>query len=112
MTADEVAEQIKNAIISSEKRVVMNYLISQASFFSLPIVNPIVGFLVEKVFEIAVKYGELLAYGLYIDHVTAEQAAKFADLELKKQNLKTDEEKAANEKAIIDAARALIKFSH
>lgn len=86
---------------------VMKYLISRFVFFSLPIINPIMGYLVGKILEYAFQYTELGIYFIYVDaHINAEKK-DYLDASQKYQSEPTEE----NKKALMDASRNLIRFN-
>ena len=114
MSADSVINLIKNTLAKAGSKAVMQHLVSQASFFSWPIVNPIIGFFVGYVVEILLEKTELGSFFIYADIITAKQASDFEKQAQKNKEIQengTPEEKAKSEQELIDAARNLIKYS-
>lgn len=113
-SADDFISELKDAAIDLGVSGVMAYLTLQAPFTRAPIVNKLIEAIVRKVLEIAVKYTELGAYFVYVDHYTAQQAKEFkeasAALEAAKK-LGNADEIAKAKQAKIDMARKLIKLA-
>lgn len=117
---DEYVELLKSTALSLGKQEVLPLLLSQlpsalTSGFIGTLLNPIFGFLVGKVLEIAIRETEIGAFFLYIDLRTSAQGREFekaARENLLKQKTGTPSEKAAAEKELKDAFRAFIKFTN
>ena len=115
MTTDDLIEALKSTLIRAGTQGVMQYLVALSSFFALPIVGPLMSQLVTYILGIAIRYTELGAYFVYTDMFTSAQGKKFQDAAIKNQEAQksgTNEEKKQSEADLINAARALIKFSH
>lgn len=114
MTRDQYVEILKSAALSAGKKMVMSYLVTRVPFFALPIVNPILGFVVGSILEIAIRETEMGAFFLYIDLRTSAQGRAFEKAALKNYEVQkngTPQEKADAEKELIDSFRTLVKFT-
>ena len=115
MTRDEYAELMKSAALSAGAKGVMTYLASQSSFFTLPIVNPIVSFIVQTVIRIALEKGEMGAFFFYIDMRTSAQGRAFEQAAIRNREAQqkgTNEEKRIAESNLIQSFRALARFTN
>ena len=97
------------------KRLVFDFIVSKVPFLGNFIFGPILGAVIGKILEIAIKYTEMGAFFLYIDLRTSAQGrafekAAFANVNAQKSN---DAKVRANaEKELIDSFRAFIKFTN
>jgi hypothetical protein len=115
MNRQEYADLIKNAALSAGKKLVVNYIVQKIPFFGLTFVNPILGFFVGQVLEIAIMKTEIGAFFLFIDMRTSQQGRDFQSAALNNfqvQKTGTPEEKKNAEMALIDSFRALAKFTN
>lgn len=117
---DEYVELLKSTALSLGKQEILPLLLSQlpagmtTGFFGA-ILNPIYGFIVGTVLEIAIRETEIGAFFLYIDLRTSAQGRDFekaARENLLKQKAGTPEEKAKAEKELIDAFKAFVKITN
>lgn len=116
---DEYVELLKSAALSMGKKAVMEYLRAHlpklfAGFLG-KIANPIIGYLVGVVLEIAVRETEMGLFFLYVDLRTSAQGKDFekqmrANLEAQKTGDLAKIAKA--EKELIDAFKAFVKFTN
>jgi hypothetical protein len=93
----------------------MQFLVAKIPFLALPIINPIVGFIVGYVLQIAIKQTEMGAFFLYIDTRTNKQGVAFMESAIKNriaQQSGTAEEKINAEKNLIDSFRSFVKFTN
>lgn len=113
MNREQYAELMRSTALQAGSRSVMAYLASQSSFFTLPIVNPVVGFFVSTIIRIALERGELALFFYYIDMRVSRQGREFEEAAVKNleaQKNGTDEEKKIAEKNLVDKFRALTRF--
>lgn len=93
----------------------MQFLVAKLPFLALPIINPIVGFVVGYILEVAIRQTEMGAFFLYIDTRTNKQGVAFMDAATRNriaQQSGSPEEISHAEKNLIDTFRAFIKFSN
>lgn len=117
---DAYVEFLKTTALSIGKKAVLQFLIPQLPKFLTTgllgtLFSPLLGFLVGKILEIAIRETEIGAFFLYIDLRTSAQGRDFeaaAKANLEKQKNGTPAEKAKAEKDLIDAFRALAKFTN
>lgn len=115
MSRAEYAEAIKSAALKMGDKLVMNYLASQFSWISLPLVNPIVAFIVSLILKIAIKETEFGLFFTYIDLRTQSQSKDFEAAVLRNSIIQkngTAQEKANAEAELVKAFRAFIKFTN
>ena len=115
MNHQQYADIIKSAALSAGKKAVMSYIVTAVPFFALPIINPILGLVVNWVLTIAIDETEMGLFFMYIDFRTNLQGKEFeaAALEnFRAQTEGTEEEKINAEKNLIAKFRALAKFSN
>lgn len=117
---DEYAEFLKNTALSIGKEAVIKLLMAQlpkeltsgiVGFF----LNPLLGFLVGVILEIAIKQTEIGLFFLYIDLRTSAQGREFekmARANLEKQKNGTPAEKLKSEKELIVAFKAFAKLTN
>lgn len=119
-TRDEYVELLKSTALSIGKKQILPLLLKQlpaqlTSGFLGAILNPIFGFLVGKVLEIAIRETEIGAFFLYIDLRTSAQGRTFEEkmrTNVEKQKNGTPEEKAKAEKELVDAFKAFVKLTN
>jgi len=119
-TRDEYVEQLKSTFLSLGKQQVLKLLLAQlparlTSGFLGTLLNPILGFLVGKVLEIAIREAEIGAFFLYIDMRVKGQSKEFegkmaAHLEAQKSGDPVRIAKA--EKELKDAFKAFVKITN
>jgi hypothetical protein len=117
---DEYVELLKSTALSLGKREIMPLLLSQlpkalTTGFLGAVLSPVLGFIVGKVLEIAIRETEIGAFFLYIDLRTSAQGRDFekaARANLLKQQTGTPEEKAAAEKELISAFKSFVKLTN
>lgn len=117
---DEYVELLKSTALSMGKDAVLKLLLAQlpaklTSGFIGALLNPIFGFLVGKVLEIAIRETEIGAFFLYIDLRTSAQGKAFEaqmrnNLDAQKSG---DPAKIAKaEKELINAFKAFVKLTN
>jgi hypothetical protein len=112
---DEYVELIKSTALDLGQRFVMQYLVAKIPFLALPIVNPLVGFVVGWVLKIALRETEFGLFFLYIDTRTNKQGIAFVEAAVKNritQESGTVEERANAESELINSFRSFVKFAH
>jgi hypothetical protein len=75
--SETVDEILHLAIVEVGKKGVMMWLTSQSKFFAAPFINPIVGFIVGKILEVAFKYTSLGVYILKVNNRVDKEAVEF-----------------------------------
>jgi len=114
MTRQEYIDLIKSAFLTAGKKAVMGYLVDKIAFFSLPIVNPILSMIVEKILTILIQSAEMLAFFTYTDFRVAAQGKSFEAAALRNhiaQQGGSDDEKREAEKLLIDSLRSFIRIA-
>lgn len=114
-TRDQYAEIIKSAALSAGKKAVIASLKSRFPFFALPIVSPILGWIVTSVLTEAILQTEFGLFFSYIDMRTMQQGRDFEAAALanyRAQKFGTAQEKKNAEALLIDRFRALAKFTN
>lgn len=119
-TRDEYVELLKSTALSLGKQEVLPLLLAQlpsglTTGFVGSLFNPILGFIVGKALEIAIRETEIGAFFLYIDLRTSAQGREFekaARENLLKQQNGTPEERAAAEKELKSAFKAFVKLTN
>lgn len=117
---DEYVELLKSTALSMGKQAVLKILLPQlpaalTKGFVGALLNPLLGFLVGKALEIAIRETEIGAFFLYIDLRTSAQGKAFeaqmrANLEAQKSG---DPAKIAQaEKELINAFKAFVKLTN
>lgn len=117
---DQYVEQLKSTFLALGKQQVLKLLLAQlparlTTGFLGSLLNPIFGFLVGKILEIAIREAEIGAFFLYIDMRVKGQGKDFeakmgALIEAQKGG---DLEKIAKaEKELRDAFKAFIKITN
>lgn len=106
---DEYVELLKSTALSLGKKQILPLLLAQlpagmTTGFVGMLLNPIFGFIVGKVLEIAIRETEIGAFFLYIDLRTSAQGKEFE--EMMRKNL--DAQKSGNPAAIAKAEKELI----
>lgn len=117
---DAYVEFLKSTALAMGKKAVLTLLIPQlpkilTSGFLGAIFSPLLGFVVSKVLEIAIRETEIGMFFLYIDLRTSMQGRDFekaARANLEKQKTGSPEEKAKAEKELIDAFKAFVKLTN
>lgn len=119
MTRDEYVEQLKSTFLSLGKQQVLKLLLAQlpaklTSGFIGSLLNPILGFLVGKILEIAIREAEIGAFFLYIDMRVKGQGKDFdakiaANLEAQKSGDPVKIAKA--EKELLVAFKNFVKLT-
>lgn len=117
---DEYVELLKSAALSMAKKEILPLLLSQlpkglTSGFIGSIFNPILGFIVGKVLEIAIRETEIGLFFLYIDLRTSAQGREFekaARENLLKQKTGTPAEIANAERDLKNAFKAFVKLTN
>lgn len=115
MSRLEYAEAIKSAALKMGDKLVMDYLVAQIPFFSWPLINPIVGFIVTTILKIAIRETEFGLFFTYIDLRTQSQSKDFESAALRNaiiQKNGTKQEKANAEAELVKAFRAFVKFTN
>jgi putative Mn2+ efflux pump MntP len=117
---DEYVELLKSTALSLGKREIMPLLLSQlpkalTTGFLGAVLSPVLGFIVGKVLEIAIRETEIGAFFLYIDLRTSAQGRDFektmqANLDAQKNG--TPDQKAKAEKELKDAFKAFVKLTN
>ncbi len=119
-TRDAYVELLKSTALSMGKQAVLKLLIPQlpkwlVSGFVGSIITPIIGFIVGKALEIAIRETEMGMFFLYIDLRTSAQGRAFAEAAQKnfesRKNNASPEEIAKAEKELTDAFRSFVKFT-
>ncbi len=119
-TRDEYVEVIKSAALTAGKKTVLALLtarlpVALTTGFVGSLVNPLLGYLVGMILEIAIRETEIGLFFLYIDLRTSAQGRAFEKSArenfeaVKRGNL---EEMARAEKKLIDDFRAFAKFTN
>ena len=111
---DEYIETIKTAALNLGKRLVLEYLVKEFPLLGSRLLNPIVGYFVGVVLEIAIKKTELGVFFLFIDMRTSAQGRAFERSALANRQAQltgTEEEKRHAEEALIRDFRAFAKFN-
>lgn len=114
MNQQQYVDILKDSFVTAGKHLIMEYLLKKSMFWSLPIVNPIAGFVIGMILEIGIKKTELGAFFWFMDMRTSAQGREFTKAAFnnaKIQKSGTKEEKERAEKELIDKARPLIKFT-
>jgi hypothetical protein len=117
---DEYVELLKSTALSLGKKAVLNLLIPalpgwMTSGLIGTLLNPLFGYLVGMILELAIRETEIGMFFLYIDLRTSAQGREFektARANLEKQKNGTPAEKEKSEKELIDAFRAFVKFTN
>lgn len=117
---DEYVEFLKDTALSLGKKAVLEILLpalpSELTTGILgTLLTPLIGFLVGKILEIAIRETEIGLFFLYIDLRTSAQGRDFekmARANLEKQKNGTPQEIARAEKELVDAFRAFAKFTN
>lgn len=115
MNRDEYVETIKATALQMGSKLVMSWLVARAPFLALRVVNPVVGYVVSKILEIAIRETEFGAFYLYIDFRTSKQGRDFFESALKNQEIQnsgTPEEKANAEANLMARFRAFVRFTN
>lgn len=117
---DEYVELLKSTALSLGKEQVLKLLAAELPIglttgFVGSLLNPIFGFLVGKVLEIAIRETEIGAFFLYIDLRTSAQGREFEKVARRNQAAQqsgTPAEKAAAEKELVSAFKAFVKLTN
>jgi len=117
---DEYVELLKSTALSMGKDAVLKILLAQlpakmVTGFWGAMINPILGLLVQRTLEIAIRETAIGAFFLYIDMRTSAQGRDFekaAAHNVLVQLTGTEEEKARAEKELINRFRSLIKLTN
>jgi hypothetical protein len=115
VTRDEYVEMIKSAALTAGKKAVMQKLVAKIPFLSVPLINPIIGYIAGLVLETAIRETEMGLFFLYVDLRLNAQAKDFEAAALKNMKAQmsgSDDEKKIAEKELIDSFRAFVKFSN
>lgn len=117
---DEYVELLKSAALSMAKKEIMPLLLGQlpkvlTTGFLGTILTPVLGFIVGKVLEIAIRETEIGLFFLYIDLRTSAQGRDFektmqANLDAQKSGDPVRQAKA--EKELKDAFKAFVKLTN
>lgn len=117
---DQYVEQLKSTFLALGKQQVLPLLLAQlparlTTGFLGSLINPILGFLVGKILEIAIRETEIGAFFLFIDMRVKGQSKDFeakmaAHLEAQKSGDPARISKA--EKELRDAFKALVKITN
>lgn len=116
---DEYVELLKSTALSLGKKEILPILLAQlpaklTTGFLGAILNPILGFVVGKVLEIAIRETEIGLFFLYIDLRTSTQGRnfeKYMRANLDAQRNGTPDQKAKAEKELKDAFKAFVKLT-
>lgn len=106
---------IKTSFIKLAKDHAMKYLISQAVFFSWPVIGPLTALFIEKILTVVVNETETGIFFAYVDLRTARQSLIFSDMAMKNyqvQQTGTAKEKEDAEKDLIAAFDNFVKLNH
>lgn len=98
-----VKKAIKKKIVSS----LMALIVSKLPFLGLKFLNPIVGFLIEKIVEFIFEQTELAVAFMFIDMRTTLQGQNFTSAAIRYEKNKTPE----NEKLLNESLKALVNFN-
>lgn len=116
---DEYVELLKATFLSLGKKQILPLLLAQlpsgltTGFFGM-LLNPIFGFIVGKVLEIAIRETEIGAFFLYIDLRTSAQGREFEEVMRKNLEAQKGSDPAAKEKAereLIASFKNFVKFT-
>lgn len=102
MTHDEYVEILKSTLLRQAKKSILKVIFKKFSLLAWGPIGPLVGFVVEKVLEIAIYQSELAIYLLYTDFRVARQGKDFnkaleANLEAQKNGSPDDIKKAEDD---------------
>ncbi len=114
MTRQEYIDIIKSAFLTAGKKAVVGFLVEKFAFFSLPIVNPLLKMVVEKILTILIQNAEMLAFFTYTDFRVAQQGKAFEEAALKNhlaQQGGSDDEKKRAEELLITSLRTFVRIS-
>lgn len=112
MTRDEYIGLLKSIVLKAGKKAVIEYVVSRFAFFSLPIINPLLGLVVGKILEILIDKTEVAAFFLYIDFRTSLQGREFEKAALAYFEFKGDDKhKKVLEDQFIASFKLLAKFN-
>lgn len=120
-TRDQYVESLKDFALSMGKQQVLKLLLAQlpakiTTGFIGSLFNPLLGFIVGKALEIAIRETEIGMFFLYIDLRTSAQGRAFYDAAQKnldkQRGASTPEEKAKAEKELIDAFRSFVRLTN
>jgi hypothetical protein len=117
---DEYVELLKSTVLSLGKKQILPLLLAQlpagmTTGFVGMLLNPIFGFLVGKVLEIAIRETEIGAFFLYIDLRTSAQGREFEEVMRKNLEAQKGSDPVAKEKAekeLIVAFKAFAKLTN
>ena len=112
MTRDEYAALLKDAALTTGKRLVIEAIGKAVPFLGTSFFSPIVGWIVGKVLTIAIEQTEFGLFFLYIDLRTSSQGRDFEKAAQANQAAQkgTPDEKQKAEAHLIDALRRFARY--
>lgn len=113
LSASQYIDAILEAGISAFSKLTIAWIKTAVPFFNLPIISQLTDMVVNKIFEIGLKYTEMGAYFLLVDLTVSKQSKDFEAATIANYKIRqtgTTEEKQNAEQDLIDKARIFIKF--
>jgi hypothetical protein len=110
-THAEYVEALKSSAISTGKKVLIGAVSKKLPFLFLPVLGPIVSFLLGKVVEILVQETEFAIYFKYIDLRVDKQGREFSEAAMRNFNAQKSgdaDAKAQSEKELIEKFKAFV----
>jgi hypothetical protein len=106
----QAVEQIQGVLAGILKRVLIQAAVSRFPFLGLSFVNPIFGFFLGIIVDLAVKRGEILAFVAYVDFRTDQQGKDFLKAALNNEEAQKSGDPEKKKKAELDLIRISDKF--
>lgn len=114
MTRDEYVELIKSYALSFGTKAVLKVLVSKIPWLAGSIINPILGFIVEKVLQVFIYEAETRIFFAYTDLRCDAQGRAFVEAVKQKQEILlngTEEQKREAEEKVKLAFKSLVKLT-
>lgn len=109
---DDVISSLRDASVKFAAEQAMKYIVTAIPLFGVPVLSPILAWVVGKVASVLVEKTELGLFFLRMNALTDAQAATYAAAQQKLQGATNDADRKKAEDAVVAAARDLLKLTH